>query len=92
MKKNIVVACATGVATSTVISNRIEKLCKLNNIDFNIIQCKVPEIGSYEDKADLIVTSGKSPREFTAPNVKATAYITGIDAEKVDEKIISFLK
>lgn len=92
MKKNIVVACATGVATSTVICNRIEDLCKKAGIDYYLIQCKVSEIGGYEEQADLIVTSGKSPRVFKAPTVKATAFITGINPEEVDERILDVLK
>ncbi|GMG63880.1 PTS sugar transporter subunit IIB [Tetragenococcus halophilus] len=92
MKKTIVIACATGVATSTVIANRVEDLCKKNNIEYQLIQCKVPEVGSYEDRADLIITSGKSPRKFKAVTIKATSYITGINDEQTDKDIINALQ
>lgn len=91
-KKSIIVACATGVATSTVICNRIEELCKENGIEVSIVQCKVPEISAYEGDADLIVTSGKVPKQFSIPAVKATSYIIGIGAEATDQEIINHLK
>ena len=38
MKKRILVACGAGIATSTVVCDKVEKLIKENNIDASIIQ------------------------------------------------------
>lgn len=92
MSKTIVVACATGVVTSTVIIQRIEKICKEAGIAIDIIQCKVPELTHYADRADLIVTSGKTPKKFDVPTVRATPYITGVAPENTDAQILECLK
>ena len=92
MKKRILVACGAGIATSTVVCDRVERLVKENKIDATVTQCKIAEVGSLEDQADLIISTTILPREFKIPAIKATAYISGIGADKLDEKILSYLK
>lgn len=45
--KTIVVACGSGIATSTVICEGLENLLKENGIAYNIIQCSITELKSY---------------------------------------------
>ena len=92
MKKRILVACGAGIATSTVVCDKVERLVKENNIDAEIIQCKIAEVASMEDNADLIVSTTILPREYKIPAIKATGYISGIGMQKLDEIILSYLK
>ncbi|NRT78255.1 PTS sugar transporter subunit IIB [Clostridium beijerinckii] len=92
MKKRILVACGAGIATSTVVCDRVERLVKENNIDATVTQCKIAEVGSLEYHADLIISTTILPREFKIPAIKATAYISGIGTDKLDEKILSYLR
>ena len=39
--KKVIVACGGAVATSTVAANRIKELCKYNNIDLDLVQCRI---------------------------------------------------
>lgn len=45
MRKRILVACGAGIATSTVVCDRVERLVKENNIDATVTQCKIAEVG-----------------------------------------------
>lgn len=92
MGKRILVACGAGIATSTVVCDRVEKLVKDNGIDAEVIQCKIAEVASKQEGADLIVSTTILPTTYSIPALKATAYITGIGTEKLDEKILSYLK
>ncbi|GAB6087261.1 PTS sugar transporter subunit IIB [Alkaliphilus crotonatoxidans] len=92
MTKTIIIACATGVATSTLVAKRVEELAKKNGINIKLIQCKIAEVASKQGEADLIVTSTILPTTYSIPAIKATAYITGIGAEKVDNQILEVLK
>lgn len=92
MSKKILVACGAGIATSTVVCDKVEKLVKENKIDATIVQCKIAEVASLQSDADLIVTTTILPREYDIPAIKATAYITGINAKALDEKILSYLR
>ena len=92
MGKRILVACGAGIATSTVVCDRVERLVKENGLDAEIIQCKIAEVASKQEGADLIVSTTILPTTYNIPALKATAYITGIGTEKLDEKILSYLK
>ena len=50
------------------------------------------EVASLEDNADLIISTTMLPKEYKIPAIKATAYISGIGMQKLDEKILSYLK
>ncbi|HBL5326320.1 TPA: PTS galactitol transporter subunit IIB, partial [Clostridioides difficile] len=41
--KKILVACGAGIATSTIVCDRVERLVKENNIQAEVEQCKIAE-------------------------------------------------
>jgi PTS system galactitol-specific IIB component len=90
--KKVLVACGAGIATSTVVCNRVENLLKENGIEAEVIQCKIAEVATRQDDADLIVSTTILPTQYKIPAVIATAYITGINMEALDQKIIDHLK
>ncbi|NLN98085.1 MAG: PTS sugar transporter subunit IIB [Eubacteriaceae bacterium] len=89
--KKIAVACGTGIATSTVVTMKIKEALEKNNIKADVIQCKVAEIGQYEDNVDLIVTT-TSYESKKVPVIRAISFLTGIGMESDIEKIIEILK
>lgn len=91
MSKKILVACGAGIATSTVVCGKVEKLVKDNNIDAEIIQCKIAEVASKQEGADLIVSTTILPTKYDIPAIIATAYITGINMKALDQKILDEL-
>lgn len=91
-QKVILVACGTGIATSTVVCKRVEKLVADHGINARVIQCKIAEVAGYEDQADLLVTTTISSRSYKIPVVKAVNYLTNINTDKVDQAIIEALK
>ncbi|MCM3570410.1 PTS sugar transporter subunit IIB [Neobacillus mesonae] len=92
MKKRILVACGAGIATSTVVCNRVEKLVKDNNVDAEVIQCKIAEVKAKQKGADLIISTTILPTTYEIPAIIATSYITGIAMESLDKKILDALK
>ena len=91
-RKVILVACGAGVATSTVVCERVERLVKDNNLNASVIQCKIAEVASRQGDADLIVTTTILPTTYSIPALRAMAYITGMGAEKLDKEIIDIIK
>mgnify|MGYP002390918712 CR=1 FL=1 len=87
------IACGSGVATSTVMASRVKSLLDKHNLKAEIIQCSMNEAStcSPADTA-LIVTSLGKLNVKDIPVVVAIPYITGIGAEAVDEQIVSILK
>lgn len=87
-KLKVLVACGAGIATSTVVMKRVEDLFKTNNVDVDIIQIKIAEAKSRESEADMLITTTLLPGEFKIPAIKAMGYLTGINADKVDEQVL----
>lgn len=94
MKKSkiILVACGAGIATSTVVCDKVEKLIKDNNLDAKVIQCKIAEVASREEEADLIISTTILPKKYKIPAIRAMGYITGINTAKLDQEIIKIIK
>ncbi|TCW39502.1 PTS system IIB component (Gat family) [Thermohydrogenium kirishiense] len=91
-KKTVLVACGTGIATSTVVAERVEQLIKENKLNAQVVQCKMAEVASKEKEADLLVTTTMLPKAYSIPVVKAMGYLTGVNTEKIDNEIIDYLK
>jgi PTS system galactitol-specific IIB component len=91
-EKQVVVACGTAVATSTVVANAIEEACKKAGIRVHTIQCKAAEIRSKVQGADLIVTTTPVPSDLGIPVIQGLAFLTGVGKDKVLQQIIDILK
>lgn len=88
----ILVTCGAGIATSTVVTDRVERLVKENNVDAEVKQIKISEAASMQDGADLIVSTTILPTTYKIPAIIATSYITGMGMEELDEEILAHLK
>lgn len=91
-KKKIVIACGTGIATSTVVADKVANLCKQEGIDALISQCKVSELEAYVHGADLVVTTTFVGKKYDIPVINALPFITGVGEEEVLKQIAETLK
>lgn len=91
-RKVVLVACGTGIATSTVVAERVKKIIEENGINADVIQCKMSEVASKENEADLLVTTSILPKTYSIPVVNAMGYLTGIGTENIDNEILKNLK
>lgn len=92
IKKRIIVACGGGIATSTLIVSRLKDILTNNNIDAEIIQCRVSEIDSHNANVDLIVSSANLKKDYGVPTLQALSFISGVGIDKTTEEIVKILK
>lgn len=91
-RKVVLVACGTGIATSTVVNTAVEKIAKENNLQINIIQCKMMEVPGYADRADLLVTTTVVDKDkYSFPIVNGRPFLTGVGRSKAEQEIKSYL-
>ncbi|TWI59313.1 PTS sugar transporter subunit IIB [Halalkalibacter nanhaiisediminis] len=88
----VLVACGAGIATSTIVCNRVENLLKENNVRAQVVQCMISEVSSRQDGASLIISTTILPTKYRIPSIVATSYITGIGMEELDQEILTLLK
>ncbi|MDR1793772.1 MAG: PTS sugar transporter subunit IIB [Erysipelotrichaceae bacterium] len=89
--KKIIIACAGGIATSSIIVNEVEKLLKQENIESKIVQCTVYEIKNHLDGADLIITSTPMELGLDVPCVLGTTFLTGFGVDPIKAQIKEIL-
>jgi galactitol PTS system EIIB component len=91
MKKKILVACGTGVATSTVVAKKLEEKLRARGIDVQIDQCKASEVSTKVDGYDLVVATTEVDDTRGKPFVRTLSFLTGIGVDADVEKITKLL-
>ncbi|QTL97647.1 PTS galactitol transporter subunit IIB [Iocasia frigidifontis] len=88
-KKKILVACGSGIATSTVIMDKLENGLKERGIDIELEQSKISEAKNYiEDlKPDVIVVNGPVNTDYGIPAFSGVSFLTGIGVDELLDKI-----
>lgn len=89
--KTIIIACGAGVATSTIIVDRVNNLLQEHQIKAKVIQCMIGDIDGYVSNADVIVTSMKLEKTYSIPVVTGISFITGIGKEETEKELLKYL-
>ena len=64
--KKVIVACGTGMATSSIISEKVREILDKNNIQYTLSQVQLSELEMYKG-ADLFITSMKLQEDYGLP-------------------------
>jgi len=87
----IVVACGTAIATSTHVALKVKELLEERGFNIHTIQCRVPEVPSFVQGADLVVATAQVPYDIDIPVVDGIPFLTGIGVKEVIDKIEELL-
>ena len=90
--KRILVACGQGVATSTIVLNRLRDEMASRGLDgaYSITQCKVGEVRSKADEHDFVVATAQIDG-LDIPYVNGVPLLTGIGADAVWNRIAELI-
>ncbi|MBO8141618.1 MAG: PTS sugar transporter subunit IIB [Firmicutes bacterium] len=91
-RKRVVVACGTGIATSTVVAEKVAEACRREGIDVDIIQCKATEVATHAPGASLVVATTTIATPVSVPVINAIGFLTGVGEEELSRRIIEALK
>ena len=94
MKTQILVSCASSMATSTVVAVQVREFLEDQGIDANVTQCSFSELDSKVEVSppDIILATGQVKSYGDIPVIIATPFLTGIGKEAVEAKIIEIIK
>ncbi|GFK23659.1 PTS sugar transporter subunit IIB [Tetragenococcus halophilus] len=87
--KNIVVVCGSGVATSTVVTNKIKDWLKEQGMDSNVKitqSTMMSELNNIDDY-DAVVSTTTIPDTLTDKVISGLPLLTGIGGDEVLEQI-----
>lgn len=92
IKKEVVVACGKGLATSSMVILKVNDILMENNIKANVTKCSLKELSKYDGKADLIITTMKVDKDkYVSPVVIGNALLVGFNEEPIVKEIVEVL-
>ena len=91
--KRILLACGMGVATSTVVLNRLKENMAKRGLDgkYTTTQCKIAEVPVKAEGYDLIVATTRVP-DVGVPFINGVPLLTGVGADKVWDQIADAIR
>jgi len=93
MPVNIIVACGSGIATSTVVEQRLKEIAEDNNLNVILKKTSMNGLDNMLDDADLVVVTSRY--SHNNPKVKVlsgTPLLTGIGDDVFTEQFIKAVK
>lgn len=82
----ILVACGSGIATSTLAADAIKDICDEIGIDAVIKKSNMSEILTKAQDVDVVFTTNKYSETLPVPSLSVTSLITGIGEDEIRKK------
>ena len=91
--KKIVLACGSGVATSTAVARKVSDLLDANGYkgQFHIVQCAIAEAAANCADADLLVAPTVAPEGITCAYVSGVPFLTGMGKADAEKQILDVM-
>lgn len=88
----VLVACGSGVATSTIAQEEIKKILSEAGINAKIYKSTINEIEGKQDDVDLILVTTNYKLPLRRPCLSVFGLISGINKEKISQDIVDACK
>lgn len=92
--KNILLACGSGIVTSTAVRTKIEKILDDNGYKgkYKITQCKVSEAPAKSSSYDFLIATTMAPQNLQCPYVPGVSFLTGINTQPSIDMILELME
>ena len=92
--KKVVVACGSGIATSTAVEAKVKDLLDSNGLAgaYTIVKCSIGEAVSQCADADILIATTEAPASITCPYVSGVPFLTPIGKAAAEQQILDILK
>ncbi|SFC00760.1 PTS system, galactitol-specific IIB component [Streptococcus gallolyticus] len=89
----ILIACGSGIATSTLAADEVKAVCQAYGINnYQIIKSSMQELQSALPNADVVLTTSVYRGTIEKPYLSVSAFITGINEDKTRQKLGELLQ
>lgn len=93
-KKRILIACGSGIVTSTIARKKIEELLDTHGYKgrYEIVQVPLSTASKKSKDCDFIVATAIKPSELHCPFVDGTPYLTGTGENATNEQVLRLME
>ncbi|WP_019239461.1 MULTISPECIES: PTS sugar transporter subunit IIB [Enorma] len=91
--KKIVLACGSGIATSTAVARKVTALLDERGFagDYEIVQCAISEAADACADADVLVATTVAPSGLVCPYVSGVPFLTGVGRDAAERSLLEAL-
>ncbi|MGH4121221.1 PTS sugar transporter subunit IIB [Clostridium sp.] len=92
-RKNIIVACGSGVATSQTVASKIESMCEDEGLNVNVDAVDIKSLESIIDQCDIYVSIVQTGlKDWGKPTLSGIPFLTGIGIDEEFDKLKEMCK
>lgn len=93
MKKlSVLVACGSGVATSTIAQEAIKNIANENGVDIEVHKCTIADIPSRQASVDVVFTTANYRKPLDKPHLSVFGLVSGVNEAKAKANVAALLK
>ena len=95
MAKNevkVLVACGSGVATSTIAQEAVKEIAKAAGVPIQVMKGTIAEVPAKQETVDLILTTANYRKPLNKPHMSVFGLVSGIATDKVKAELAELLK
>lgn len=84
---HIVVACGSGVATSTLAAQDITAVAKEYGVDYTLTKSSMVQLPTTSKNADIVLTTNNYKGDLNKPHMSVMGFVTGINKAKLRKEL-----
>lgn len=88
----VLVACGSGVATSTIAKDAVTEIAKEAGVDVQILKATLAEVPSKQYDVDVVLTTANYRKPLEKPQMSVFGLVSGINTDKVKADLTELLK
>lgn len=91
--KKIVLACGSGIATSTAVAQKVSTLLDDNGYkgQYHIVQCAIAEAANQCADAELLISTTVAPAGISCKFVSGLPFLTGMGLADAQKQILDII-
>lgn len=88
----VMVACGSGVATSTIAQEEVKKIAQEAGVQVKILKGTIAEVPTKQADVDLVLTTANYRKPLEKPYMSVFGLVSGVGADKVRRELAALLK
>lgn len=88
----VMVACGSGVATSTIAQEEVKKIAQEVGVQVKILKGTIAEVPTKQADVDLVLTTANYRKPLEKPYMSVFGLVSGVGADKVRRELAALLK
>ena len=88
----ILVACGSGVATSTIAQEAVKQIAKEAGVDAKVVKATIAEVPEKQHDVDVVLTTANYRKPLEKPYMSVFPLVSGVNKALTEKKLAVLLK